>query len=452
MRANSRCGQGMKRSWVKLPLVVLLASHMTGLSAASLHEVWRDALSGDSQYTAARASLAAGEESATQGRAGLLPSVVLTANTVQNNDTISSVSDSYNSRAYELRLTQPLWRWQNWVAFDQAKLASEQAAFEFQSAQQALILRVADAYFAVLVGEENLRVVRAQKVAIGQQLELAKKSYEVGTATITDTHEAQARFDLAGAQEIAAKSALEISQRALELITGKAYDKLDVLRAKTSLPLPEPADMASWVAAAEADNPEVRVQALLTEQASREAERARAGHQPTLDLIATAGQNTIGANSFGTESEIERRTIGVYLTLPLFQGGATQSGARQASHRRDAAIASLDTARRNARQSARQAYLGVVNGLAQVKAREAAVASSEAALASNRLGYEVGVRINIDVLNAEQQLSAARRDLIKARYDALFAQMQLRAAVGTLDETLVEQVAALMSPPIAQKK
>lgn len=427
--------------------VVVAAAFARPAGAESLLDVWRDALASDPVYAAARANRLAGEQRTTQGRAGLLPSVTLTANAVQNDVDGAGISDSYSSHAYELRLTQPLWRVQNWIAYDQAKLASAQAEAEFRQAEQDLILRVSQAYFDVLVAEENLRVVRAQKLAIGQQLELAKKSYEVGTATITDVHEAQSRFDLSSAQEISADNDLAVKQRALLSITGKEYQRLDALREPVSLAAPAPADMAQWSVSAEQNNPAVQAQEAATEAASREADRARAGHQPTLDLIATAGSASRARNTVtGGVTDTDSRTIGVYLTVPLYQGGATQSAADEAANRRDAAIAGLDAARRNAAQGARQSYLGVVSGLAQVRALEAAVVSSEAALASNRLGYEVGVRINIDVLNAEQQLSAARRDLVQARYNTLLAQMQLRAATGTLDESVVTQTASLMVP------
>jgi outer membrane protein len=418
---------------------------MTPATAESLVQAWRDALASDPVYAAARASRAAGAERKTQGRAGLLPSVNFTANAVQNDVEVNGISDSYSSRTYELRLTQPLWRAQNWIAYDQAKLTSAQAEAEFRRAEQDLILRVAQAYFDVLVAEENLRVVGRQKVAIGQQLELAKKSYEVGTATITDVHEAQSRFDLTNAQEIAADNDLAVKRRALAVITGKEYPGFDQLREPVTLASPEPMDMVSWSSAAERNNPAVVAQQAVTEISSLEADRSRSAHQPTLDLIATAGQSDRGRSQInGALTDTESRTIGVYLTVPIYQGGSTSSAATEAAYRRDAAVAGLDSARRNAAQGARQSYLGVVSGLAQIKALEAAVVSSEAALASNRLGYEVGVRINIDVLNAEQQLSAARRDLIKARYDTLLAQMQLKAAVGALDEAVLQQAASLM--------
>lgn len=416
-------------------------------SAASLLDVYRDALASDPQYAAAQANRRAGEERSTQGLAGLLPSVTASANTVYNDNEFNGTPRSYNSNGWELRLTQPLFRWQNWVGYQQGKLQTLQSEAQLQQARQDLILRVTQAYFDVQVAHETLAALQAQKLAISQQLELAKKSYEVGTATITDTHEAQSRYDLAVAQEIAAQSDLEIKQRALQAITGKEYPQLDGLPATAPLASPQPADLAPWVAAAERDNPAVVAQQAAADIAGREAERARAGHLPTVDLIATAGYQKSGASQVSPNaSEADLRTIGVYLNVPLYQGGAVSSRSREAAAQREAALAALDNARRQSAQGARQSYLGVVNGLSQVRALDAALASSKASLEANRLGYQVGVRINIDVLNAEQQLSSTRRDLAKARYDTLLAQLRLKSTVGALDDAAVEQVSALMGP------
>ena len=428
-------------------LFVLLASCAGVAAAASLSDVYRDALTSDPQFAAARANRLAGLERTDQGRAGLLPTVGLSANTVWNDAEFNNQPRQYNTNAYELRLTQPLLRWQNWLSYDQGKLQTAQSEAQFVQAQQDLILRVTQAYFDVQVAAESLRTVRAQKTAIGQQLELAKKSYEVGTATITDTHEAQSRYDLAVAQELAGENDLEIKRRALQSITGKEYAELDALRGDAALSGPQPAAMQPWVEGAEQSNPTVLSQQAAAEIAAREAEKSRAGHLPTLDLVATSGRNRAGFSaSTGGKSEVQANTIGLFLNVPLYQGGATSSRVREAAAQSEAARANLDAARRSAAQSARQSYLGVVSGLSQVKALEAAVASSQAALESNRLGYQVGVRINIDVLNAEQQLYSTRRDLSRARYDTVLAQLRLKAAAGRLADDDVQAVSRLLAP------
>ena len=411
--------------------------------AADLLQVYREALVNDAQYAAARATVESGREKLPQGLAGLLPTIGATANSVWNQNDYSPKnspgwSRDFNSNGWNLNLTQPLFRWQNIVQYDQAHWQVAQAEANFAQASQDLILRVAQAYFDVLYAEENLKAVRAAKRSIALQLEQAKKNFEVGTATITDTHEAQSRYDLANAQELAGENELQVRQYALRVIVGKDVGTLSRLRAEATLQPPQPASMEKWVEAAENDSFSVQAQQAAVEVASREVERQRAGHYPTLDAVANYGTNkTMSSNN---PLETDMRNIGLQLTIPLYQGGAVNSRTREAAANRTAAASSLENARRSASLAAKQAYLGVVNGLAQVGALNAALVSSKSALESNKLGYEVGVRINIDVLNAEQQVYLTTRDLAKARFDTLLAQLRLKAAVGALSEADLERI------------
>jgi outer membrane protein len=206
--------------------------------------------------------------------------------------------------------------------------------------------------------------------------------------------------------------------------------------------------MDKWVDAAEKDSFVVQAQQAATEVASKEVERNRAGHYPTLDVVANSGNSVASASQLGAiRSDTDSKNIGLQLNIPIFQGGAVNSKTREAAANYSAALALLENARRTAALGARQSYLGVVNGLAQVRALEAALVSSTSALDSNKLGYEVGVRINIDVLNAEQQVYSTKRDLAKARFDTLLAQLKLKAAVGSLGEDDLQQVSALFEAP-----
>lgn len=421
--------------------------------AVDLLQVYREALANDAQYQAARATVEAGREKLPQGLAGLLPTVGVSANTVWNEnkyrpDELAHTHREYNSNGYNVSLSQPLFRWQNIVQYDQSKLQVAQAEANFAQASQDLILRVAQAYFDVLYAQENLRAVRANKQAISQQLEQAKKYFEVGTATITDTHEAQSRFDLASAQELAGENDLEVRRYALRLIVGQDAGELNRLKADATLTPPSPAVMAKWAEAAEQDNFSVQAQQAAVEVASKEVQRMRAGHYPTVDLVANYGK-TNAPLSYSSHSTLETDTnnIGLQVNIPLFQGGYVNSRTREAVANHTAAQASLENARRTAVLAAQQSFLGVVNGLAQVTALKAALVSSMSALESNKQGYEVGVRINIDVLNAEQQLYTTRRDLARARFDTLLAQLKLRAAVGALGETDIEQINPLFELP-----
>lgn len=436
--------------WLVTPLLA------SPLQAADLMQIYREAQANDAAYAAARSTVEAGRERTPQALAGLLPTIGISGNTQWNENDISlrksTTTDNvkFNSNGYTLTLTQPLFRWQNWVAYDQSKFQVAQAEANFVQAGQDLILRVAQAYFDVLYANENLKAVRANKVSIEQQLESAKRNFEVGTSTIVDAQEAQARFDLAIAQEIAAESDVEVRQRTLQAIIGKEPGSLAPFRRNAEIPQPQPADMKQWATAAENDNINVQLQMAALEIASLEVDRQRAGHYPTVDLVASKGSTTALASAGLGLVDSDFTSIGVQVSLPIFQGGQVVSRQREASANRAAAESTLEQARRNAALQARQQYLGATNGLAQVRALRAALISSQSSLESNRLGFEVGVRINIDVLNADNQVYVTRRDLAKAVLETLMSQLRLKAAVGTLSEDDVVAANALLDPSAIQ--
>lgn len=437
----------MKQRAVRVAVAVAAGLMAAGAGAADLEQVYRDALSYDAALAGARASLEAGREKLPQGRAGLLPSVNLTGNSNWNEADYRTTgrSQGYNSNGWQVQLTQPLFRWQNWVQYKQGEMQVALSEAQYQLARQDLTLRAAQGYFDVLVAQDVLAAATALHEANTQQLELARKSFEVGTVTITDVHEAQSRADLSSAQTIAAESDLAVKRHALLVLTGKEPDALKGLRKGVALSRPEPADIQSWVASAETGNYAVQAAQIGREISDREVERNRAGHLPTVDLVASHG-NTTSANAFAgfAKTDLDTTVVGVQLALPLFQGGVVNSRVREAAALRDKARFDLDNARRTAAQNARQAYLGVSSGLAQVKAFEAAQVSSRSALDANKLGYEVGVRINIDVLNAQSQLFDTLQKLSKARYDTLLAQLKLKAAAGTLGDDDIKAINALL--------
>lgn len=448
-------GPGRSIRRFRLTSAVLLALAAAPAGAEDLLQVYRDAQRYDAVYTGARYTLEATRERIPQARALLLPSLNASANInkqrVEVDSDNPSVSPSFtrnpSSSGYTLTATQPVFRPQNLVAREQADYQVRQAEANFGQATQDLALRVAQAYFDVQAAQDTLELVGAQKAAISEQLAQAKRNFEVGTATITDTHEAQARYDLIVAQEIAAQNDLDTKRRALQLITGKEYARLKPLRPDVKLEPPQPADMQSWVDLAEKQAYPVLAQEAATQVAQLEAKRASAGHLPTLDLVGSVGQST---DTSSTLSSIGRDTttssIGVQIALPIYQGGAISSREREAAANYLKSREDLQNARRTAALTSRQTYLAVVNGIAQIGALEQALVSSQSALESNRLGYEVGVRINIDVLNAQQQLYQTRRDLAVARYNLLVNQLKLKAAVGGLREEDIEAVNRALTP------
>jgi outer membrane protein len=427
----------------KLLGLLLLSSFGLPASADNLTEVYRAALAYDASYAAAQAAYRAAQEKTPQARAGLLPNASLNAN-IRRNEVETSLGDSdFNSRGWSVSAAQPIYRGQNWVAYDQAKVSVQLAENQLKAAGQDLVLRAARAYFDVLLARDSLEFIRAQKTAITEQLASAKRNFEVGTATITDTHEAQARFDLATSQEIAAQSELEIKQHALRTLTGKNVNTLATLMPNPALATPAPADMEVWVSRSLSDNLQVRISQQAKQIADREIERSRRGHHPTLDLTANYSDNdnqNVGIGTMDSKATI----VGLEFNLPLYQGGLVSSQVREAVANQDKARQELENALRSAALQTRQAYLNVTSTEAQVKALEAALASSQKSLESTQLGLEVGVRTNVDVLNAQQQLTSARRDLAAARYNFLLSVLNLKAAAGSLSFTDLEEIDRLM--------
>jgi len=434
------------RSCAALALLVAVAFPT---SAEDLLQVYRDSQRYDATYSAARNNLAAGRERLPQGRALLLPTLNLTANAthsrldVASRDTALSPSFLRNpdSSGYTLTLTQPIFRAQNYLQYEQGGFQVRQAEATFGQAAQDLIVRVAQAYFDVLGQYDTLILVRAQKAATSEQLAQAKRNFEVGTATITDTHEAQARYDLIAAQEIAALNDLQARRRQLQLIAGKEYTELKQLRADVKLAPPNPDNVDTWAELAEKQSYSVLIQEAAAEVASLEAKRATAGHLPTLDFVATYGQlgeSSTSVSPIGRDSN--NSTVGVQLALPIFQGGSVSSREREAAALYLRSKDDLENAKRTAVLTTRQLYLSTINGITQVAALEQARVSSQSALDSNKLGYEVGIRINIDVLNAQQQLYSTERDLALARYNTILNSLRLKAAAGALREEDLEEV------------
>jgi len=423
--------------------------------SVDLLQVYRDAESYDAVLASARYQSEANKEQKAQGLSGLLPQIGASAGTHYNDSSRDlpqpEVSGRYNSNNWGVQLTQPLFRMQNWYQYRQGELASTAAEMQYQNARQDLMLRVATAYFNLLNAQETLASIEAQKTATLQQLELAKKSFEVGTTTITDVHEAQSRYDLAVAQEAATVANVEVARQQLVQIAGKDYGPLAPLRDGVKFQAPQPNDVKEWVHSAEEGNLLAQTARLSYEIADRGVGVARAGHLPTVDAVASYGYNHQGAlaDLFQTEAKSTVGSIGLQVQVPIFAGGYTQSKVRESLALRDKAQSDYDNARRSAALGAQQAFLGVTAGIAQVAGYEAALLSSRSAVESNKLGYQVGVRINIDVLNAETQFYETYRLLARSRYDTMLAQLKLKNAAGNLAETDLQMINALLDPEAA---
>ena len=434
--------------------VLWACSLSTPLQAQDLLAAYLQALERDPTMASARHALDAAQERLPQARAALLPSVSLVANSGHQRGQGSFNEAPYVDRdvrswTWTLQLTQPIWRAGPWEAIGEADALLRQAAAQHALAEQELIVRVSQAYFDILAAQDAVTVAGAQTQAVQAQRLAAQRAYEVGSATITDVHEAQARLDLARAQHVAARGDLETRRAELERILGTPADALAPLDAAIPLPAPDPADAQAWMSQARSRHPAVATQAAALQAARQALRRQRAEHQPTLDLTASRGTD-FSSGTITSPAEVSTRSrstrIGLQLTFPLYSGGAVQSRVREAGANLGRAESDLEAAKRAAAAQVRQAYTGVITALAQCEALASAVASSRSALQANEVGYRTGTRINIDVLNAQQQLYAAQRDLAKARYDAVMQGLRLKAAAGVLSAEDLSGINALLRP------
>lgn len=415
--------------------------------------LYREALSNDAVLASARALQLATQERVPQARAALLPNLSASARADYNlyRSTISqfgtSGSSNYSVYGGGLDLTVPVYRPQNWTALDQARLTVVQSESQLAQSQQDLALRVANAYFNVLAARDQLIALVASKSATGEQLQQARREFEVGTKTIIDTNEAQARFDQINAQEQVALGALLVRRSELQVIIAREPDTLAPLRERPNLNAPLPQDINAWVRAAETGSYAVQIARSGYEIATREIQRQRDAYKPTINLVSGYNINKFnGTQSSDLNPRINSGSVGVLLNVPIYTGGLIQSRVREALALQERSNFDLESARRTAANAARDAYTGVNFGLAQVSALESAEVSARTQLESTQLGYEVGVRIQLDVLNATTQLVQTQRDLKRARYDVLLAGLRLKSAAGTLGDEDMAAVNALLDP------
>jgi outer membrane protein len=418
-----------------------LATAAVPAAGADLLNVYRDAVVSDPVFQAARSQRNATIERLPQARAGYLPFIAGSASAFRNITERDGTPDyDYSTRAASVTLSQPIFRLPNWIAISQAEKIVVQADARLVDAGQELIVRVAQAYFDVLLAQDNVALSGAQKEAFTQQLAQAKRNFEVGTATIVDTLEAQARYDQTIAKEILDQNDLEVKRRALEQLVGKPIDGLVPLREGLVLVPPSPNDIEAWVNAAQDSSLAVISAKAFAEAAKQEVDRVRAGHLPTVDLSANYGVARNPSTVLGQDVSATGRAgqVGIVIGVPIFEGGLTQSRVREAVALRDKATQDLDNTQRTVAQSVRQFFLFVTNGISGVQALERALASTQSQLESTILGRDVGVRTSVDVLNAQQQVIQTRRDLQQVRYGYLMNTLRLKAAAGRLSEPDLE--------------
>jgi len=414
----------------------------------------------DASFISAKAQYEANLAKANQTLGGILPNISLGSTATRTNaeltydkptSTYVNGQNTYGNYTANVTMTQPIYRPAVWATYKQGGRQLLQATAQYEAAEQELLVRVTQTYFDVLSSQDSLEFVKAQKKAVAEQLASAKRNFEVGTATITGVRDAQARYDLTYAQEIAAENDLRIKTLSLGLAIGRSDIKAKPLRDNSKLIDPPKDPMDNWVSQSEAMSPTVRQAQLALDVAKLEVDKAFAGHLPTLDgQIVYGGVRNLSGSSTSPTSGVSNHVLNpsasLTLSVPLFAGLTTQYRIRETKALEDKAVSDLDNAKRTVAQTTRTAYLGLIAGLSQVKAYEAAEASTQSALDANKLGYSVGVNINIDVLNSQSQLYQTKRDLAKARYDVLVGNLKLRQAAGTLTPQDLQNINQLLAP------
>ena len=420
--------------------------------AQSLQELYDAARAYDGSYLSARALLDSAQYRVQQSYALRRPSVGLT---VQGGRAISDTPDlpsqaytATNQYGASVNGSQTLFNRQNDAFIAQSEKSLDVSRADFDAAEQDLILRVSQAYFDVLAAQDTLATARGSLAAINEQVASAKRNFEVGNATITDTREAQARYDLARATEIQAQNDLLTKRIALDQLVGRQGVAPKGLAIPVAMPALAPANVDDWVSRADADHPSIRRARLGLDVAKLETEKAKAGRLPTVGLTASYGRGRTEpyVDGFQFKSPTTSASIGVQMNVPLYAGGSIQNRIKETLALEEKSVQDLETARRAVVQATRTAFSGLQSGAAQVAALEAAESSSQLALEATQLGYKVGVRVNLDVLNAQAQLYTTQAQLARARYDLVVANLRLRQASGRVTPDDVSMVNRLLTP------
>lgn len=441
----------MKIQYLLYAAIVLSSPFAFAESPSGIIEIYQKAVEKDATLAAERATAIAGQEKETQGLSALLPSINASANanysysktTYDDAPTLDSSKKS-DSTSINLQLVQPLFRSANHTAYSQSKIAVDLSELQLSIAEQDLILRVATAYFDVLSANESLTVAKSQTRAFNENLERAKLTFKVGTATKTDKLEAQARYDLARASELSALNQLAIAKQSLASIIGEEPKALLSLNKDAKLLKVDPQDMQHWVDSAINNNLSLKSSQLGVQTAQLEIKKLKNDRLPVIDFIASANLNRQYAAFVQSDSTNKGASVGVQLSLPLYTGGLMTSRIREAEALRTQQKYNHTDIQRQIILQTQQAYLTALNGFQQIEALKQASISSDSALQATRKGMEVGVRTNLDLLNAQQQFFETERDYTVAKYNYLLTVLNLKAAAGSLAKADLEILNALL--------
>lgn len=451
----------MKRQLLHIMISVCVAGAFQQASATDLLDIYEQSMHCDPTYQAAWSTMLANQEALPQSVANMLPNISATANSTGNYANIvsstgtvaavfptSTTSNSpngtnnqfsatgegstvtrFNSNSYEITLTQPIFNFGNWMTVKAANNTYKQAAATFSAATQDLIIRVAQAYFNVLLAKDNLTNTNAQVAANAQELEQTKQRFEVGIDAITSVNNAQASYDAILAQQIAAQTNLQNSLEALRQLTGQYYADVESLKIELPLITPCPANPDAWVTSAEDKNQTLWAARFQADAARDTVKVDFGGHMPVLNAVGTYAR--FAGQSFGT-TNTNQGSVALELTVPIFAGGAVSSEVRQAEDEYATASSNMEGTRRDVMITAKQQYNSVMSGISKIKADQQAIMSAQSSLDSTQESYKAGTRTIVDVLLAQQQLFQAKTNYSQDEYTYLMDTLLLKQAAGTL--------------------
>lgn len=421
--------------------------------------VYKDAVDNNADLAAARANYEAQREAVPQARSGLLPQINggATANSTRTELDEPSNTSSRSGIAYQATLSQPIFRADRWFQLKAAQAGTEQAALEFSATQQNLILQTAESYFSVLRAQDNLAATKAEEAAFKRQLDQANERFDVGLSDKTDVLEAQAGYDTARANRIIAERDVDDAFQALVTLTNREYNSLEGILHTLPIVEPAPNDAKAWVDTAAQQNLNLQASNFAVDAAEETLRQRKAGHAPTLDAVASyqkgdndslgfSNSNFNGGTGTTFGSDVEQRSIGLELNIPIYSGGLTSSQVRESYQRLSQTEQLRESLRRQVVQNTRNFHRAVNTDVEQVKARKQSIISNQSALEATEIGYQVGTRNIVDVLDAQRQLYSSVRDYNNARYDYVLDNLRLKQAAGTLSPADLEALAAFLKP------
>jgi len=427
--------------------------------ALDLVQSYHLALQNDAAYQASLLANQAGHEAVPQALAQLLPNISASGSRGKNTTDSKSPGfqgqitrghSDYDSASTTLSLRQPLYRKYNFALYEQAKSQEQNADAVLDKDRQDLLIRLSGAYFEALLAQEQLTLMLAQRDAFAAQLQSAKRAFAVGIGTRTDIDDAQARYDMSGAQELEARQNVGYTRRQLQVIVNQPVEQLASLDAKRmELLTPVPASAEEWIARGEESNAELRAIQANVEAARAEVEKAKAGHYPTVDLYAQRSKSESDTN-YTINSQYLTTAVGVQFNIPIWSGGSVNSQMRQAVANLEKTKQQYEGRRREISQQIRKEFQNVAEGVLKVRALEQAERCADQAVFSNQKGFQAGTRSQVDILNAQQQRTNTRRDLAQARYLYLMARVRLQGLVNSLNEDEMTLINGWLAPESAQ--